>query len=71
MVDLGSILKAECECGYSAKVTFGEGMINFDKKFFLPTLCRNCKEIVNINFRNKRNRCPKCRRNVEFFGKMI
>ncbi len=70
---MGSILIAECRCGYTEPyLEVGGGMRNFMKSSRVPALCRKCKKVVLVNeLLPEPHRCPKshCRSKVVLYNK--
>lgn len=47
---MGSILKAQCSCGFNSELLFlGGGMVNFKTYFGVPAYCSKCDAIEVVN----------------------
>lgn len=60
---MGTCSDFECKCGYEAYGRWGFGMnpIYREQKICLaPALCRDCRELVNVNENAALPKCPKC-----------
>ncbi len=65
---MGTILRAECQCGYSVEVFVGSGFVDFQNVYYAPAPCKFCQEIVTRNYlKAGRQRCPHCRRATLFY----
>jgi hypothetical protein len=70
---MGSILMAQCKCGFKLKSLFvGGGMANFDKICKEPAICLKCNILLIKNNMKKHSffhpRCPKCWRKITFYS---
>lgn len=52
---------ASCECGFTATAPIGGGMLDCDRTFCFPALCKKCNGLVTVNLLKKSLSCPKCR----------
>ncbi len=59
--NMGSQVIAKCDCGVEGSVLIGGGMRDFMTTCFLPCLCENCCDVVQVNLISKKMRCPRCR----------
>ena len=60
---MGTCSDFKCKCGYEAFGKWGIGMnpIYREQKICLaPALCRDCRELVNINENAVLPKCPEC-----------
>ena len=65
---MGSILNAECGCGYKREGLFaGAGMLDFEKVCSAPAFCENCHEVVLADYLAKVPKCPKCKGKPSFY----
>ena len=65
---MGSILNAECVCGYRREGLFmGAGMLDFEKVCSAPAFCENCHEVVLADYLAKAPKCPKCKGKPIFY----
>ena len=66
---MGSIIQANCECGFKSKlICAGGGMLNFKDTLIAPALCTNCYTFTVRNYLKKYNYCSKCRSKVTFYN---
>jgi len=71
---MGSILVAECECGFKSEEMFaGGGMLNFYEVCNAPAICKECGIIFTRNFMStKKNiRCPNCKKKALYYNDPI
>ena len=65
---MGSILNAECVCGYKRDGLFvGAGMLDFKKACRAPAFCKHCFEVVLADYLAKVPKCPKCKSKPTFY----
>ena len=57
---MGTIYQAHCGCGFEKELLIGHGFMS-DSPDLFPFLCPT-DGLVVINLKNKRLRCPRCRR---------
>ena len=43
---MGSIVKADCQCGFEQKIPIGAGMLNHRKNCSFPCFCHHCARLV-------------------------
>ena len=58
---MGTIIRAECRCGFQKEMCLGGGMLNFTKHCAFPMYCGQCKILFEANLFRKRIPCPSCR----------
>ena len=66
---MGSILAAECQCGYKADALFvGGGFTNFHTVCDAPAVCKTCEKIITLNYmKDGRHLCPECKNETLFY----
>ncbi len=65
---MGSILKAECECGFESDHLYvGAGMADFEKVCYAPAFCGNCRKLVVADYVSGSPKCPECGGGVTFY----
>lgn len=64
---MGSILKAECSCGFVTTFPAGGGVLNFTDTCFAPAICVDCGEFFIRNYFSKFIKCPKCHKKAYFY----
>lgn len=64
---MGTILNVHCSCGYISGEHFIGIGFNPDSGRDLAS-CAHCEEIVSVRSASIRQRCPKCRRKVDFIA---
>ena len=57
---MGTIVSANCGCGFNGKFAVGGGMDNYADTCLFPCLCGKCRQIVHPNLFQKPLHCPKC-----------
>jgi hypothetical protein len=57
---MGSIIKAQCKCGYEHEMHLGGGMLNFTTNCNFPVFCSKCRSLFEANILDKNLTCPKC-----------
>ena len=57
---MGSMVRAECLCGFERGVRIGGGMLNSGGRCGFPCLCGGCHDLVEVNLLAKRMKCPDC-----------
>lgn len=57
---MGSMVLASCDCGYSAEMPLGGGMMNFDSLCAFPAYCRDCREMHGVNLLASPVACRRC-----------
>lgn len=57
---MGSWVKAECACGYTAEASIGGGKRNFTRVCEFPCLCTACHSMVSVNLLATDPTCPAC-----------
>ena len=60
---MGSLVEANCKCGYRDGFMIGGGMLNFMEECYFPSFCRKCNKIVDVNMLDNPVKCPDCRDN--------
>jgi len=66
---MGSILIAECDCGFKSKEIYaGGGVANFETECAAPAVCKNCSSFLVLNYLRKKNKCPNCKSEVTFYN---
>ena len=71
---MGSMLISQCQCGYESETLFiGGGMISMNEEYYVPFYCDDCEIVIERNVMNdfglkKYNKCPKCRKKVQYYG---
>ncbi len=58
---MGSQVKALCQCGVESEVLIGGGKLNFRKVQYFPCQCKNCKDVVQVNLKSRKLKCPNCK----------
>lgn len=61
---MGQSIQVECKCGYCSPVLMGGGG-SPDGALRAVMNCPHCMDIVGVNAKAKRPRCPKCKRTVK------
>lgn len=64
---MGSLLHAECRCGFISNFPAGGGMLNFTDTCYAPAVCVACGEFFIRNYFSKFIKCPKCRKKAHFY----
>jgi len=57
---MGSIINAECGCGFKRQMYLGGGMRNFETHCAFPLYCGQCKILFAANLFQKQLSCPDC-----------
>jgi hypothetical protein len=57
---MGSTVIARCKCGYEKRFFIGGGMGDFTTRCSFPSLCKDCKTIVDVNLLGKPPECSAC-----------
>lgn len=57
---MGSIVMAQCICGYQREMYLGGGWVNFRNHCNFPLYCGACKSLFEGNIFEKGIRCPEC-----------
>jgi hypothetical protein len=57
---MGSIVQAECDCGFTACVFIGGGFLDYKTTRYFPCLCSNCGRLVQVNVLAPAPSCPDC-----------
>ena len=66
---MGSIIQAECECGFkSKKIYAGGGFKDSEDVLLAPALCTNCCTFTVRNYFSRYNYCSKCKSRVTFYN---
>jgi predicted RNA-binding Zn-ribbon protein involved in translation (DUF1610 family) len=65
---MGTALTASCQCGYEKGTSVGGTMRNFMTVCHAPALCRDCKELVTLNYLAGEHSCPNCGKEVAFYN---
>ena len=68
---MGSILKAECQCGFESEEILAGGGMDFHRSCRAPALCPVCKIFLVKNYMKKFSKCPTCRRKIVFYDDPI
>jgi len=56
----GTILKAQCPCGYHLEFMAGGGMSNFKTLCAAPAYCAACKKLEILNYLDDDPKCAAC-----------
>lgn len=56
---MGSIHKAECECGYSSCIRLGGTRATYKTESYFPYCCDVCG-LVDVNVATEKLECPRC-----------
>jgi len=67
---MGGIYRAECKCGYRSGELFLQFGIVYADRFFVPALCRECREIVVVNYIENPGTCPTCSKKIVLFDEL-
>ncbi len=59
---MGTIIKADCRCGFEKEMFLGGGMMNFTKYCAYPMYCGQCRILFESNLFQKQISCPNCNR---------
>ncbi|MDG1816380.1 MAG: hypothetical protein P8H22_09800 [Glaciecola sp.] len=57
---MGSIVKANCQCGFEQKIHIGGGIGDFKKNCAFPCFCHHCTKLVVANMMANNKDCPIC-----------
>jgi hypothetical protein len=61
---MGSLLLAQCPCGYTSKgIMYGTGMMLLPdgrSPWYEPGICRKCREVVSVATHKDRLKCTRC-----------
>lgn len=57
---MGAMVKARCDCNYSAFAMVGGGMLNYSTYCGFPVYCRSCKQLHAANLLASPVLCPEC-----------
>ena len=57
---MGEQVKAKCECGLTAEILTGGGMLNHLTVDYFPFFCNSCDDVVQGNLKDKTPSCPNC-----------
>ena len=57
---MGSIVLANCPCGFSQEMFLGGGEMNYRDLAAFPALCPACQAMRVANLMEKEPRCPDC-----------
>lgn len=69
MIKMGSMLIAECDCGFKSEmINAGGGMMNFNEVLNAPALCKKCHILIVKNYLKKNPRCHRCRGKINFYN---
>jgi len=60
---MGSIVVANCGCGYEKEMHLGGGMMNFETYCGFPVYCPACEQLFVANLFEEPIRCPECSSN--------
>jgi DNA-directed RNA polymerase subunit RPC12/RpoP len=61
---VGSIIAAQCLCGFSTKMALGGGIRSHEYLCVFPALCSGCGAFWPVNLLDRGARCPTCSRNA-------
>jgi transposase-like protein len=65
---MGSILVANCKCGFRTQIFAGGGGFTHLDKNFEPALCPSCRHFHVLNYSGRRRKCPDCKAWVDFYN---
>lgn len=68
---MGSILRAECSCGFNKERLFvGGGMLGFETSCLVPAVCKGCGDFFTTNYLETENSlvCPRCAKKAYFYN---
>lgn len=57
---MGSQVIAICQCGLNKKILIGGGKLNHRYISYFPCLCKDCKDVVQVNLKDQELTCPDC-----------
>lgn len=57
---MGTIVKAECKCGFEQKIPIGAGMRNYGENCAFPCFCNHCARLVVTDMMANHKNCPIC-----------
>jgi len=58
---MGSMVAAQCECGFEEQFSIGAGWANCNDTCSFPALCKRCGEMIEVNLLSPKAKCSKCR----------
>ena len=64
----GTILKANCPCGYHLEFMAGGGMANFKTLCAVPAYCAACKKLEILNYLDDDPKCAACAGKPVFYN---
>jgi predicted RNA-binding Zn-ribbon protein involved in translation (DUF1610 family) len=65
---MGSILIAECKCGFEKNFSAGGGMLDFKTNCNAPAYCADCKKFIVENYLKTPAICPSCGKKLIFYN---
>jgi hypothetical protein len=57
----GSIIEANCSCGYTETMNLGGGKANYKTFCGFPYYCKDCKILFRFNYLTEEKNCPNCK----------
>jgi hypothetical protein len=64
----GTIIKAQCPCGYHLEFMAGGGMSNFKTLCAAPAYCEACKKLEILNYLDDDPKCAACAGKPVFYN---
>lgn len=61
---MGSQVIAVCRCGVNTKIAIGGGRTSYKTLEYFPGFCRNCKDVIQLNLKDKFPVCNLCMREI-------
>ncbi len=57
---MGSIVQAQCDCGFTACVFVGGSFLDYTTTCYFPCFCPSCGHLVQVNVLTPAPSCPEC-----------
>ena len=58
---MGSVVKANCACGFEKEMFLGGGMLSFKTECCFPAYCSHCNKLFEVNAFDRHKICPLCK----------
>jgi len=57
---MGTLLKAQCSCGYQAEAVIGSDKFNHGKYYGFPYRCNQCQIVTTVDLLQEKRKCTQC-----------